>query len=36
MSYTNIIATMKLWDPHTQKLKYYSSAKFDENNNTFG
>ena len=36
MGYTNRRATMKLWDPHTKKLKYYSHAKFDEHNNKFG
>ena len=30
MSYTNIIATIKWWDPHTKKLKYCSSEIFDE------
>ena len=24
---------MKLWDPHTKKLRYCSSAKFDDHNN---
>ena len=27
---------MKLWDPHTKILKYCSSEKNDEYNNTFG
>ena len=27
---------MKWWDPHTKKLKYFLSAKFDEYNNKFG
>ena len=36
MCYTNSIDTMKWWDPHTKKLKYYSSAKFDKYNNKFG
>ena len=36
MGYTNIRATMKWWYPHTNKLKYYSHAKFDEHNNKFG
>ena len=36
MGYTNSRATMKLWDPHTKKLKYFSSKSFDENKNKFG
>ena len=36
MGYTNSRATMKCWDPHTRKLKYCSSEKFDEHNNKFG
>ena len=36
MGYTNIRATIKLWDPHTKKLKYCSSVEFDEHNNKFG
>ena len=36
MVYTNIIATMKHWDHHTKKLKYYSYEFFDEYNNKFG
>ena len=36
MGYTNSRATTKWWDPHTNKLKYCSSAKFDEHNNNFG
>ena len=36
MSSKNIRATMKWWDPHTKKLKYFSSAKFDEHKNKFG
>ena len=36
MSYTNIRATIKWWEPHTKKLKYCSSETFDENNNKFG
>ena len=36
MGYTNSIFTMKWWDPHTKRLKYCSSAKFDEHNNKFG
>ena len=27
---------MKWWGPHTKKIKYCSSAKFDEHNNKFG
>ena len=27
---------MKWWDPHTKKLKYFPSTKFDEYNNKFG
>ena len=33
MGYTNIIETMKYWDPHTKKLKYCLPTKFDEHNN---
>ena len=36
MGYTNIRATMKFWGPHTKKLKYGSSEKFDEHNNKLG
>ena len=36
MVYTNSRATIKLWYPHTKKLKYWLSAKFDEHNNNFG
>ena len=36
MSYTNIIFTMKLWDPHNKKIKYCSSGIFDEHNNKYG
>ena len=36
MGYTDITDTTKWWDPHTKKLKYFSSAKFDEYNNKFG
>ena len=35
MSYTNSRANIKWWEPHTNKLKYCSSAKFDEHNNKF-
>ena len=33
MCYTNIRDTIKWWYLHTKKLKYCSSAKFDEHNN---
>ena len=36
MVYTNSRATIKWWDPHTNKLEYFSSAKFYENNNKCG
>ena len=36
MGYTNSRSAMKLWELHTEKLKYSSSAKFDEHNNKFG
>ena len=36
MGYTNIIAKMKWWEPHTKKLKYCSFENFDEHNNKFG
>ena len=36
MGYTDRIATMKWWYPHTKKLRYCSSGKFDEHNNKFG
>ena len=36
MGYNNNIYTIKWWDPHTKKLKYFSYAKFDEHNNKFG
>ena len=35
MGYTNSRATIKWWDPHTKKLKYCLSEKFDERNSTF-
>ena len=35
MGYTSSITTIKLWDPHTKRLKYFSYAKFDEHNNKF-
>ena len=34
--YTKIRSTTKWWDPHTKRLKYCLSSKFDENNNRFG
>ena len=36
MGYTKSRATIKWYDPHTKKLKYCSSEKFDEHNNKFG
>ena len=36
MVYTNRRAAMKWCCPHTKRLKYFSSAKFDEHNNKFG
>ena len=36
MGYTKNRATIKWWDPHTKKLKYFWSVKFYEYNNTFG
>ena len=36
MGYTNSIAIMKWWYPHTKRLEYCSSAEFDEHNNKFG
>ena len=36
MGYTKITDTIKWWDPHTKKLKYFLSAEFDEHNNKFG
>ena len=36
MGYTNIRATMKWWDPHTNKFKYCSSTRFEDHNNKFG
>ena len=35
MGYTNSIDKMKWWEPHTKKIRYCSSAKFDEHNNKF-
>ena len=36
MGYTNSIATIKWWDPHTNKLKYYISVIIYKHNNNFG
>ena len=36
MGCTSSRATVKRWDTHTKKLKYFSSAKFDEYKNKFG
>ena len=36
MGYKNSKATMKWWGPKNKKLKYCSSAKFDEYKNKFG
>ena len=36
MGYNNIRATIKWWDPHTNKFKYCLSAKFYEHNNKLG
>ena len=36
MGYTSSRATMKWCNPHTKKLKYYSSEIFDEHNDIFG
>ena len=36
MGYTSRITTVKTLDLHTKKLKYFSSVKFDEQNNKFG
>ena len=35
MGYNSTRETMKWWEPHTNKLKYFSSAKFDEHKNKF-
>ena len=35
MGYINIRATLKWWDPHNKKLKYFSSETFNENENKF-
>ena len=36
MCHTNSRAAIKQCDPHTNKLKYFSSEKIDEHNNKFG
>ena len=36
MGYNNRISKIKWQEPHTKKLKYCSSAKFDEYKNVFG
>ena len=36
MGYTDSRFTMKWWDPHAKKLKYFSSEKFDNHNNKLG
>ena len=36
VGYTNIRYTIEWWNPHTNKLKYFSSECFDEHNNKFG
>ena len=33
MGYTNIIAIMKWWYPHTKRLEYCSYVEFDAHNN---
>ena len=35
VGYINIRETIKWWDPHTKKLKYYSFSKCNEYNNKF-
>ena len=35
MGYTDGRFTMKWWDPHTKKLKYFSFEKFNEHKNEF-
>ena len=35
MGYNNIRAKIKRWNQHTKKLKYFSSAEFDEHKNKF-
>ena len=36
MFYTSSRATIKWWDPHTNKIKYCSYEKLYEHNNKFG
>ena len=36
MGYINSRAAINWWDPHTKKLKYFSSKHFDEHNNKLG
>ena len=36
MRYTNSKETMEWWYPHTKKLKYCLSTKFNEHKNEFG
>ena len=36
MVYTMSIDTMKCWDQHTKKIKYFLSAKFDGHKNKYG
>ena len=36
MVYINSRSIMKWWYPHTKKLRYFSSEKFDEDNNKLG
>ena len=36
MGYTNSRYTMKLWESHTNKIKYCSSAKIYEHKDKFG
>ena len=36
MGCKNIRSTIKWWNPHTNRLRYCSSTKFDEHNNKFG
>ena len=36
MGYTNSRATIKLWDQHRNKPKYFPFVKFDEHTNKFG
>ena len=36
MVYTSRRATMKWWDPHTNKIKYCASTEFYKHNNKYG